>query len=89
MAPGTWLAMAASVWGHWCHGGCPCVTGEAVPALPCQPGAAVQQTGSGALPALPSPQDRRCREAGGRHVVRLWLLPRLETLVGGGNIESP
>lgn len=36
MAPGVWLAMAASVWGHWCHGGCPCVTGEARPhaALP-------------------------------------------------------
>lgn len=66
--------------------------------LACQLSAAMQQTGPGALPALPiaprgqwelRPQDRRCHKEDGRHVVRLWLLPCLETLVGGSSIKSP
>lgn len=35
----------------------------------------------------PHPQDQHCQKEGGRHVVRFWLLPCLETLVGGGSIN--
>lgn len=79
----------ASAWGHWCV---PCVMGKACPH------AGVQQTGPGMLPAPPvtpqglwepRPQDQHCQKEGGRHVVRFWLLPCLETLVGGGSIKLP
>lgn len=35
------------------------------------------------------PRDQHCQKEGGRHVVRFWLLPCLETLVGGGSIKLP
>lgn len=92
MASSTWLAMAASIWWHWCHYSCPCAIGQVYPR------ADVQQTGPGTFPALPiapwaqwelQSQNWCCQEEGVRHVVRLWLLPCLEALGGGGSIELP
>lgn len=58
----------------------------------------MQQTGPGVLPALPmapwawlelQPHNWGCQKESVRHVVRLWLLPCLEALVGGGSIKPP
>lgn len=86
MASSTWLVQSCSLGTLVCH----LCDGEGMSSL--------WHAGPGMLPSLPAtpqglwephPQDQHCQKEGGRHVVRFWLLPCLETLVGGGSIKLP